>query len=80
MAKGGYVPLTFGADENLTLVGFYDYWNNLLPHIKQPYLFSKYMTHKQPDRCIYPEFINAYNTNFQSDFDMTFSAFPYNAS
>ena len=72
--------LTFGADENLTLVGFYDCWNNLLPHMKQPYLFTKYMTHKQPDRCIYPEFINSYNTNFQSDFDMTFSAFPHDAS
>ena len=30
--------------------------------------------------CIYPEFINAYNTNFQSDFDMTFRAFPHDAS
>ena len=32
-------------------------------------------------RCInYPEFINAYNTNFQLDFYMTFSVFPHDAS
>ena len=34
------VVLTFGAIENLTLMSFYDCWNNLLPHMKQPYLFS----------------------------------------